>query len=191
LLGASSPTTSPISSALSPQAQRESPVLQYWHGRTPTKIGRHLDRTLATAAGPLKRGLKNLRQELQAERRANQTFPPGGPLRTTHRLLSATLLCSALCAFAAAAEPDPPKDNKPTNRLARATSPYLLQHAHNPVDWYPWGEEAFAKAKKEGKLVFLSVGYSSCHWCHVMERESFSNEEIVPSTKFWHRCSGK
>jgi len=109
LLGASSPTTSPISSAPSPRAQRESPVRQYWHGRTPTKIGRHLDRTPATAAGLLKRGLKNLRQELQAERRANQTFPPGGPLRTTHRLLSATLLCSALCAFAAAAEPDPPK----------------------------------------------------------------------------------
>jgi uncharacterized protein YyaL (SSP411 family) len=65
------------------------------------------------------------------------------------------------------------------NRLAREISPYLLQHAHNPVDWYPWGEEAFAKAKKEGKLVFLSIGYSSCHWCHVMERESFSNEEIA------------
>jgi uncharacterized protein YyaL (SSP411 family) len=68
---------------------------------------------------------------------------------------------------------------KHTNRLARETSPYLLQHAHNPVDWYPWGEEAFAKAKKEGKLVFLSIGYSSCHWCHVMERESFENEEIA------------
>src|SRR5262249_51773035 len=56
---------------------------------------------------------------------------------------------------------------------------YLLQHAHNPVDWYPWGPEAFAKAKKENKLVFLSVGYSSCHWCHVMERESFSNEAVA------------
>jgi uncharacterized protein YyaL (SSP411 family) len=65
------------------------------------------------------------------------------------------------------------------NRLAREISPYLLQHAHNPVDWYPWGEEAFAKAKKEGKLVFLSIGYSSCHWCHVMERESFSNVDIA------------
>ncbi|HEY7310560.1 MAG TPA: thioredoxin domain-containing protein [Gemmataceae bacterium] len=68
---------------------------------------------------------------------------------------------------------------KHTNRLAREISPYLLQHAHNPVEWYPWGEEAFAKAKKEGKLVFLSIGYSSCHWCHVMERESFENEEIA------------
>ncbi len=69
--------------------------------------------------------------------------------------------------------------HKHTNRLSRETSPYLLQHAHNPVAWYPWGEEAFAKAKKEGKLVFLSIGYSSCHWCHVMERESFENEEIA------------
>jgi uncharacterized protein YyaL (SSP411 family) len=70
-------------------------------------------------------------------------------------------------------------NHKHTNRLSRETSPYLLQHAHNPVAWYPWGEEAFAKAKKEGKLVFLSIGYSSCHWCHVMERESFENEEIA------------
>jgi uncharacterized protein YyaL (SSP411 family) len=67
----------------------------------------------------------------------------------------------------------------PTNRLAREKSPYLLQHAHNPVDWYPWGEEAFAKAAREDKPVFLSVGYSTCHWCHVMERESFENEEIA------------
>jgi uncharacterized protein len=69
--------------------------------------------------------------------------------------------------------------DKPTNHLAGETSPYLLQHSHNPVDWYPWGEEAFAKAKKEGKLVFLSIGYSSCHWCHVMERESFENQEVA------------
>ncbi len=66
-----------------------------------------------------------------------------------------------------------------TNRLAREKSPYLLQHAHNPVDWYPWGEEAFAKARKERKPIFLSIGYSTCHWCHVMERESFENEEIA------------
>jgi hypothetical protein len=69
--------------------------------------------------------------------------------------------------------------DKPTNHLAGETSPYLLQHSHNPVDWYPWGEEAFAKAKNEGKLVFLSIGYSSCHWCHVMERESFENQEVA------------
>ena len=65
------------------------------------------------------------------------------------------------------------------NRLARETSPYLLLHAHNPVDWYPWGAEAFEKAKKENKLIFLSIGYSSCYWCHVMEREVFSNKEIA------------
>jgi uncharacterized protein len=65
------------------------------------------------------------------------------------------------------------------NRLARETSPYLLQHAHNPVDWYPWGEEAFARARADDKPVLLSVGYSACHWCHVMERESFENPEIA------------
>ena len=62
------------------------------------------------------------------------------------------------------------------NRLAGASSPYLLQHAHNPVDWFPWGEEAFAKARSEDRPVFLSVGYAACHWCHVMERESFEDE---------------
>ena len=62
-----------------------------------------------------------------------------------------------------------------TNRLAHEKSPYLLQHQHNPVDWYPWGEEAFAKARREQKPIFLSVGYSTCHWCHVMAHESFEN----------------
>ncbi|XP_077980427.1 spermatogenesis-associated protein 20-like [Glandiceps talaboti] len=66
---------------------------------------------------------------------------------------------------------------KHENRLAKEKSPYLLQHALNPVDWYPWGQEAFDKAKAENKLIFLSVGYSTCHWCHVMERESFENAE--------------
>jgi uncharacterized protein YyaL (SSP411 family) len=69
--------------------------------------------------------------------------------------------------------------HKYTNRLINETSPYLLQHAHNPVDWYPWGQEAFERAKKENKPVFLSIGYSTCHWCHVMERESFENEHIA------------
>ncbi|HBV64338.1 MAG TPA: thioredoxin, partial [Rhodopirellula sp.] len=75
--------------------------------------------------------------------------------------------------------PNPTAPHKHTNQLARESSPYLLQHAHNPVDWYPWGEEAFAKAKREGKMVFLSVGYAACHWCHVMERESFEDPEIA------------
>ncbi|MBN2312407.1 MAG: thioredoxin domain-containing protein [Sedimentisphaerales bacterium] len=66
-----------------------------------------------------------------------------------------------------------------TNRLIDESSPYLLQHTHNPVDWYPWGDEAFERAKKEDKPVFLSIGYSTCHWCHVMERESFENEEMA------------
>jgi uncharacterized protein YyaL (SSP411 family) len=83
----------------------------------------------------------------------------------------------ALAPVADAGEPVA-KTGKP-NRLAKESSPYLLQHAHNPVDWFPWGQEAFAKAKKENKLVFLSIGYSSCHWCHVMERESFSNPEVA------------
>ena len=73
----------------------------------------------------------------------------------------------------------PPLPFAMPNSLATETSPYLLQHAENPVDWLPWGEEAFAKAKREDKLVFLSIGYSTCHWCHVMERESFENEAIA------------
>ncbi len=70
-------------------------------------------------------------------------------------------------------------EHKHTNRLIHETSPYLLQHAHNPVDWYPWGEEALARSKKEDKPILLSIGYSSCHWCHVMEEESFENEAIA------------
>ena len=67
-----------------------------------------------------------------------------------------------------------PKDGgRGFNRLIHEKSPYLLQHARNPVDWFPWGDEAFAKARREDKPVFLSVGYSTCHWCHVMEGESF------------------
>jgi uncharacterized protein YyaL (SSP411 family) len=66
-----------------------------------------------------------------------------------------------------------------TNRLIHETSPYLLQHAHNPVDWYPWGDEALEAAKREGKPILLSIGYSACHWCHVMEHESFENEAIA------------
>jgi uncharacterized protein YyaL (SSP411 family) len=69
--------------------------------------------------------------------------------------------------------------HKYTNKLINEKSPYLLQHAHNPVDWYPWGEEAFKRAKKQDKPIFLSIGYSTCHWCHVMEHESFSDERIA------------
>ncbi len=66
-----------------------------------------------------------------------------------------------------------------TNALIKEHSPYLHQHAHNPVNWYPWGKEVFEKAKKEHKLIFLSIGYSTCHWCHVMEAESFTDEEVA------------
>jgi uncharacterized protein YyaL (SSP411 family) len=72
-----------------------------------------------------------------------------------------------------------PTETAHTNRLINEKSPYLLQHAHNPVDWYPWGDEAFETARKQNKPIFLSIGYSTCHWCHVMERESFEDEEVA------------
>src|SRR6184192_1685674 len=74
---------------------------------------------------------------------------------------------------------NPTSQHKHTNALINETSPYLLQHAHNPVNWHAWSEEALAKARAEGKPILLSIGYSACHWCHVMERESFENEEIA------------
>jgi uncharacterized protein YyaL (SSP411 family) len=96
--------------------------------------------------------------------------------------LFAALLLLDSSSTARQEKPEPkqevPAAKKP-NRLAKESSPYLLQHAHNPVDWYAWGPEAFERAKKEKKLIFLSIGYSSCHWCHVMERESFSNPAIA------------
>jgi hypothetical protein len=101
-------------------------------------------RTRHAAIGWLSfRRLRNVRPVVVARRRPTGQRPPRNPAR------------------------------KFRNRLAKETSPYLLLHAHNPVDWYPWGEEALAKAKREGKPILLSIGYSSCHWCHVMERESF------------------
>src|ERR1700726_3457475 len=66
-----------------------------------------------------------------------------------------------------------------TNRLIHETSPYLLQHAHNPVDWYPWSDEAFQTARNLDKPIFLSIGYATCHWCHVMEKESFEDARIA------------
>ena len=65
------------------------------------------------------------------------------------------------------------------NRLIREKSPYLLQHAHNPVDWYPWSDDAFERAETENKPIFLSIGYATCHWCHVMEKESFEDDEAA------------
>jgi uncharacterized protein YyaL (SSP411 family) len=89
-------------------------------------------------------------------------------------------LTTLLLAVASAEEsPKERQMHKFTNRLVNEKSPYLLQHAHNPVDWYPWGEEAFEAAKKQDKPIFLSIGYATCHWCHVMEHESFENEEVA------------
>jgi uncharacterized protein len=84
-----------------------------------------------------------------------------------------------LSSFGADPKSSTENDSEYTNHLINEKSPYLLQHAHNPVDWYPWGEEAFATARKENKPIFLSVGYSTCHWCHVMEGESYSDPEIA------------
>ena len=72
-----------------------------------------------------------------------------------------------------------PPDATRSNRLIHETSPYLLQHAGNPVDWYPWGPEALQAAKTQNRPILLSIGYSACHWCHVMERESFENKAIA------------
>uniref|UniRef100_A0A8C3N9T8 Spermatogenesis-associated protein 20-like TRX domain-containing protein n=1 Tax=Geospiza parvula TaxID=87175 RepID=A0A8C3N9T8_GEOPR len=96
------------------------------------------------------------------------------PLRCARRHTFLT----GIAAMATVGTPGPPSVPHHTNRLINEKSPYLLQHAHNPVDWYPWGQEAFDKAKTENKLIFLSVGYSTCHWCHVMEEESFKSKEI-------------
>lgn len=89
-------------------------------------------------------------------------------------MLGLGVFCEGLLAEEKKVQPE-----HPANRLAKEKSPYLLLHAHNPVDWYPWGEEAFKKARDEKKLILLSVGYSTCHWCHVMERESFESETIA------------
>ncbi len=102
--------------------------------------------------------------------------------RSAHWMLAGCLISALLARTAPAQKPPsttPGGGHAHTNRLAGESSPYLLQHAHNPVDWYPWGDEAINKAKRENKMIFLSIGYSACHWCHVMERESFEDAEIA------------
>jgi uncharacterized protein YyaL (SSP411 family) len=94
-------------------------------------------------------------------------------------LLLALLLCAINGPTATAGADDKPAAKHPANHLAGETSPYLLLHAHNPVDWHPWGPDAIAKAKAEGKPIFLSIGYSACYWCHVMERESFTDPAVA------------
>ncbi len=118
--------------------------------------------------------------------------PPSGPAWIANPLPGAIAPSPALVEQLRSAWNERPPDYRPrtrhlnadgtpkyTNRLFASSSPYLLQHAHNPVDWYPWGDEAFAAAKRLGRPVLLSVGYSTCHWCHVMEEESFEDEEIA------------
>jgi len=104
---------------------------------------------------------------------------------TTRQLFLAASLMAILSAGGAWMHSDAAESATPTNRLAEETSPYLLLHAHNPVDWYPWGPEAFEKARREGKPIFLSIGYSTCFWCHVMEREVFTNPEIAALMNRW------
>src|SRR5258705_10810413 len=119
---------------------------------------------------------------------------PGSAPRVRHVLPLATLAILAFLllggsrpqrssvagwAMLAAGTAGAPERARRANRLIHEKSPYLLQHAYNPVDWYPWGEEAFAKARVEDKPIFLSIGYSTCHWCHVMEHESFENDSVA------------
>ncbi len=99
------------------------------------------------------------------------------PLPNAHRIAQ-KIAEDKMNSFSESFEQKLAQGQKP-NRLAQEKSPYLLQHAFNPVEWYPWGEEAFAKARKENKPIFLSIGYSTCHWCHVMEHESFENDSIA------------
>src|SRR5260370_24332802 len=101
-------------------------------------------------------------------------------------------MCASLPSFPAAAEaargaPTVGSNGpyKYTNRLADSNDPYLLLHAHNPVDWYPWGSEAFAKARQENKPIFISIGYSTCYWCHVAERTIYSNPDIAKLMNEW------
>ena len=108
----------------------------------------------------------------------NKTGPTTGAVLVVGALISALLQFSITHVDAETAKKSFIKNVK-LNRLINESSPYLLQHATNPVDWYPWGKEAFEKAKKEDKPIFLSVGYSTCHWCHVMEHESFADEEVA------------
>ncbi len=110
---------------------------------------------------------------------AQDRNPPS--LSLVPRLAAAAIAC-VLLVVPAVAETAPQAD---TNRLIHSASPYLLQHAHNPVDWHPWGEEAIAKAKEENKLIFLSVGYSTCYWCHVAERTIYSNPAIAALMNRW------
>lgn len=121
-------------------------------------------------------GLRGLADETHTEAKDNAMRLRDRPHSPADVLLGIVLVLALPAPRALSADP---AMKRPANRLAKETSPYLLLHAHNPVDWYPWGPEAFAKAKAEKKPIFLSIGYSSCYWCHVMERECFEDPEIA------------
>src|SRR5262249_50478796 len=125
--------------------------------RTPEPVGRNSDRHLTHGCD----------DDCIPSETEWKTTTPGIQIRESSKLMALS-----------SPEPTVGKSRK-KNRLADETSPYLLQHASNPVDWFPWGEESLARAKAEDKPIFLSIGYSACHWCHVMERESFENPEIA------------
>ncbi|WP_311136601.1 GSCFA domain-containing protein [Hymenobacter cellulosilyticus] len=125
------------------------------------------------------RRLKNLRQKL---RRSAAAHPGKNPQRPTKRHLLRKPkpgLNSRVLSFHPSSISMSSSQPAHTNRLSQETSPYLLQHAHNPVDWYPWGEEALSRARAEQKPIIVSIGYAACHWCHVMERESFENPALA------------
>ena len=104
-------------------------------------------------------------------------------------VLALGVAAAALTGVAAGEEPAAtrarPSEHRYTNRLINSANPYLLLHAHNPVDWYPWGPEALARAKKEDKPIFLSVGYSTCYWCHVAEKTIYSDPAIAALMNQW------
>src|SRR5437660_4502906 len=136
-----------------------------------TRSGRQLARGKRAASSPFARSIARSHRPMAGS-------SGHGRVATRHfRFLFLGLMC-LVTPIDIVAEVSPAHAEH-TNRLAREKSPYLLQHAHNPVDWYSWGEEAFAKARRENKPIFLSVGYSTCHWCHVMAHESFENEETA------------
>lgn len=144
----------------------------------------HLERYLSCCCVPVFHEHFQHRQ-VSSLWRHTVSFPVPNPFGQVRWIGSERIKRTFLMAAYDGGESSPHSGHQYTNRLAKEQSPYLLQHAHNPVDWFPWGEEAFEKARAEDKPIFLSVGYSTCHWCHVMEVESFENEEVAKLLNDW------
>jgi uncharacterized protein YyaL (SSP411 family) len=165
------------------------PVVPAWTVLTPASPQPLPCPAVAFAAPPVNVSRVVLKPELQT--RVDRWAKPVAPRRSPSWRMLGSLLVAVAGMFVASmggsmaeGDSDPARSGdqrseRGANRLARETSPYLLAHANNPVDWYPWGPEALEKARKEDKPIFLSIGYSSCHWCHVMEKKVFSNAEIA------------